>query len=300
MVAAAAAAAAAPQSSCEPGGVLLGCWGDSGDGAGTTCWVEVASWSCRARVARRQCAITWRWPLLGSVSWGLAPKGFGVVGQTRFSIPFPGERCPGDVPWVLLCFPGSEGLPPLGNAVVGEDASTQAWAEPCQTQLTNERCQSPVAAVPGRRFGLFCYRSSFLGCAKGQPGAALLFWEAPRPGRSFGARLLAGSTAASPRLGAEGRRRCGQTPLEAPCSSLCPSQTGERVAGWLQPAPKLGTVGCCCSVPALGCGVPCSNALGGTGLVLEGAIVPGWWPLSRRLCSPRRPGQPARQSLPAH
>lgn len=134
MVAAAAAAAAAvPQSSCEPGGVLLGCWGDSGDGAGTTCWVEVAGWSCRARVARRQRATTWRWPLVGSVSWGLAPKGFGVVGQTHFSIPFPGERCPGDVPWVLLCFPGSEGLPPLGNAVVGEDAGTQAWAEPCQT-----------------------------------------------------------------------------------------------------------------------------------------------------------------------
>lgn len=126
-----------------------------------------------------------QWPLVGCLGWGPAPKGVDVVGQIHFSIPFPGECRPGELPLGLtllpkLCGASSTQIAPLGNAVAGRMPVPEPGLNPAKNQLMNERCQSRAEG------GLLCYWSGFPGCAKGQPGAALLFWETPRPGTSSG------------------------------------------------------------------------------------------------------------------
>lgn len=60
-------------------------------------------------MAARQRATCPTWPVAsGGVSGlGTSPEWWsvsGVVGQTRFYMPFPGEHHPEDLPWVLSCF----------------------------------------------------------------------------------------------------------------------------------------------------------------------------------------------------
>lgn len=84
--------------------------------------------------------------------------------------------------------------------------------------------------APDPVFGAVCRISSGPPC----------FLGVSQAGKSFGARLCAGCAAASPRLGAEGRCRRGQTSLEALCLALaawlCRPQTGECVTGLAPPA----------------------------------------------------------------
>lgn len=99
------------------------------------------------------------------------------------------------------------------------------------------------------------------------------FLGVSQAGQSSGARPCTGCAAASPRLGAEGRCRCGQTLLQAPCLALaawlCCPQMGECVTGLAPPAwhhrlqPHRGAQPQTGTVPTQGWGVPCGDVLGG-------------------------------------
>lgn len=62
-----------------------------------------------------------------------------MEGQAHFHVPFLAYRCPEDLDWVLPCYQALGVFLSLdcspGKSCSRENASPQAWAEPCQTQL---------------------------------------------------------------------------------------------------------------------------------------------------------------------
>lgn len=70
---------------------------------------------------------------------GTSPEWGDMEGQACFHTPFPGCCCPEDLAWISPCFQALGVFLCLdfspGNSCSRANASTPAWAEPCQTQL---------------------------------------------------------------------------------------------------------------------------------------------------------------------